>query len=332
VVQTRAAHGIAANAVGEVERRPPRGQRRRTTDLSGERTGAIALAFALALTPVSRPAFATENGGQNYPFGVNTILPGIAPPPGTTWWQNYSVYYSADRFNDGDGNALVPGFKLDAAAYAPRLFHSWNVKLGPFGLASAIVVPFVYVGSKTPALSSSDFNVGNPTLQPLYLTYANESKTFFAYGGIDFFAPTYTEVSRPYWSMDPIITMTWFPAKGVDVNMIALIEHALGENTSTNYRSGTLAVIDYSAHVKPFASLPKLSLGFNGYYLDQFTSDERNGVDIGFEGRAAAIGPELVYETGDAAGFAIKWQHEFHVRNRPMGEQVWFQFQMPLGK
>lgn len=291
----------------------------------------LVLAHAIAL--VWRPASATENGGQNYPFGVNTILPGIAPPPGVTWWQNYSVYYSADRFNDGDGNPLIPGFELEAAAYAPRLFHSWNVTLGPFGLASAIVVPFVYVGAKTPPMTStSDFNVGNPTLQPLYLTYANAAKTFFATGGVDFFAPTYTEVSRPYWSMDPIFTMTWFPMQGVDVNMIALLEVALSENASTSYRSGSLLVFDYSAHVKPFSALPKLSLGFNGFYVDQFTSDKRNGVDIGFEGRSLALGPEVVFETGEQAGFALKWQHEFDTRNRPQGEQLWFQFQMPLGR
>jgi hypothetical protein len=33
-----------------------------------------------------------------------------------------------------------------------------------------------------------------------------------------------------------------------------------------------------------------------------------------------------------SAGIAIKWQHEFDTRNRPQGEQVWFQFQVPLGK
>jgi hypothetical protein len=296
------------------------------------RRGIASVLIASAVAASPGPARATENGGQNYPFGVNTILPGIAPPRGHTWWQNYNVYYSANTFKDGDGESLIPGFALDLAAYAPRLFHSWDVKVGPFGLASAIVVPFVYVGAKTPLRNSDDFNVGNPTLQPLYLTYANETKTFFAYGGVDFFVPTYTAVSRRYTSMDPIVAMTWFPIKGVDVNMIALLEYALSENTSTDYRSGTLVVFDYSAHMKPFPSLQKLSVGFNGYLVDQFTSDRQAGVDIGFKGRSFALGPELVYETGDAAGIAIKWQHEFDVRNRPQGEQVWLQFQVPLGQ
>jgi hypothetical protein len=297
--------------------------------MTGRTTAALSALLAGAVA--CGAACATENGGQNYPFGVNTILPGIAPPPGESWWQNYSVYYSAGRFNDANGRSLIPGYELDVAAYAPRLFHSWDASIGPFGLASAVVVPFVYVGVKTPADRSTDFDVGNPTIQPLYLTYANPAKSFFAYGGVDFFVPTYSAVSRDYVSMDPIVAITWFPRKGVDVNFIGLLEFALSENRSTGYRSGNLLVVDYSAHVKPFPSHPQLSVGFNGYYLDQFSGDELNGVDIGFEGRAAAIGPELVYETGTAAGIAIKWQHEFHVRNRPQGEQLWFQFQVPLG-
>jgi len=290
-------------------------------------------AILIMLAPVAggSSAFATENGGQNYPFGVNTILPGVAPPPGQTWWQNYNVYYSADRFNDGNGNSLIPGFRLDVAAYAPRLFHSWDVHIGPFGLASALVVPFVYAGAKTALTSDHDFDIGDPTIQPLYLTYANGAKTFFAYGGVDFFVPTFTTVSRRYTSMDPILAMTWFPRKGVDVNMIALLEFALAKNASTDYRSGDLVVLDYSGHVHPFACLPKLALGFNGYYVDQFTGDEVAGVDIGFEGRSFALGPEMVYETSEAEGFAVKWQHEFDTRNRPQGEQLWFQFQVPLG-
>jgi hypothetical protein len=298
--------------------------------MTGARVAALAIACALALAPELRPAAATENGGQNYPFGVNTILPAITPKPGVTWWQNYMVYYSADRFVDGDGNSLIPGFSLDVAGYAPRFLHSWDVRFGPFGFASGIVLPFVYVGARTPVSKSDDFNVVDPTIQPLYLTYT--SKTFFATAGVDFYIPTHTSISRDYASMNPITTMTWFPVQGVDVNLIATIEHALGENKSTRYRSGDVFVMDYSAHVRPFTAHPQFAVGVNGVYLDQYSGDEVAGVDIGFKGRSLALGPEIIYELADATGVAIKWQHEFHVRNRPMGEQVWFQFQMPLGK
>jgi hypothetical protein len=289
----------------------------------------IVCAFTPAISQNS--AFATEHGGQSYPIGVNTVLPGIAPSPGQTFWQDYNVYYSAGTFKDDKGNSLIPGFKLDVAADAPRIFHGWDVQLGPFGLASALVVPFVYSDVRTAFSNKQDFDIGDPTIQPLYLTYVNRAKTFFAYGGVDFFVPTYTTESRRYLTADPIITMTWFPAKGIDINMMTLLEIPLTENTSTTYKSGDLLVFEYSGHCRPLSSLPMLSLGFNGYYVDQFSDDKLAGIDIGFRGQGFALGPEMVYQIGKAGGFAIKWQHEFDVRNRPEGEVVWFQFQVPSG-
>lgn len=247
-----------------------------------------------------------------------------------TWWQNYNLYYSADTFRDDKGNSLVPGFQLDVAAYAPRFFHGWRAEIGAFGRLgfrgpNRLQQRQDHLGNDT------DFNIGDVTLQPIYLTYANKEKTLFAYGGVDFNLPTFTAVSRRYVTANPIVTFTWFPAKSVDVNMIALVELALSENASTDYRSGNLVVLEYSAHARPFAFLPKLSLGVNGYYVEQFTSDEAGGVDIGFEGKAFAVGPELIYQIGKSGGFAIKWQHELDVKNRPQGDKFWFQFQMLFG-
>lgn len=47
----------------------------------------IGLLGLVSMTPLGGPPLATEQGAQNYPLGVNTVVPGIAPPPGHTWWQ-----------------------------------------------------------------------------------------------------------------------------------------------------------------------------------------------------------------------------------------------------
>jgi hypothetical protein len=73
-----------------------------------------------------------------------------------------------------------------------------------------------------------------------------------------------------------------------------------------------------------------LAVGFNGYFIDQFSSDEVGGIDIGFEGEAFAVGPEIIYQIGKSGGLAIKWQHELDIRNRPEGEKLWLEFQVPL--
>lgn len=295
----------------------------------GAQRCAVVLAI-LAIAAPDSPVVATENGSQMYPVGTNTVLPGIAPSAGQTFWQNYNLYYSADAFKL-EGGSLVPGFQLDIAANATRLFHGWRTQAGPFGLASAFVVPVVYSRAESGFNTNEDFAIGDVTVQPLYLTYVNDGKTLFAYSGVDVTLPVGTAISRRYVAANPVVTATWFPTKAVDVNGIAMLEFALSENKSTNYRSGNLLVLEYSAHGRPFAWLPKLSVGVNGYYVKQFTSDRVEGADIGFEGRAFAIGPELVFQIGDAGGLALKWQHEFNVRNRPEGNTFWFQFQVPFG-
>ncbi len=296
------------------------------------RVGKLVSLAALASVALATGAMATEGGGQMHPVGVNTVVPGIAPGPDQFWWQNYTVYYTADRFNDSRGNSAVPGFGIDVAVDALRFFKGWDVKIGPFGLASAIVTPFLYLDVKTPAGETEEFDIADITLQPLYLTYSNSSKTFFSYFGVDFFVPTHTAVSREYYAAVPTITSTWFPTKGVDLNLTAAVELSLSENESTNYRSGDLLMIDYSGHVKPFQSLPNVSIGLNGYYLKQLNGDEVNGVDIGFEGEAFAIGPEIIVETGPAQGVVFKWQHEVFAENRPEGEKFWVQFQIPFNR
>lgn len=290
-----------------------------------------AILALIATVRASEPVFATEKGGQMYPVGVYTIVPGMVPPPGQTWLQNYGLYYSAGVFKDGDGKALIPGYALDVAAYAARFVHSWDVKVGPFGLASALVVPVVYSSGKTAISSDKDSGIGDLDVGSLYLTYVNDARTFFAYAGVDFFVPTDSPVSRRYTSTDPILAMTWFPAKGVDVSLVTLLELPLSENTVTNYRSGNLFVAEFSGHGQVLPSLPMLTVGLTGYWVQQFSSDKVGGIDIGFEGEAFAIGPELVYQIGQQGGFALKWQHEMDVRNRPQGDQFLLQVQVPLG-
>ena len=71
------------------------------------------------------PASATENGQISYPFGVNTVLNGLLPPPGNTQYFNYSLYYASNRFAGPGGGNAVPGFHLSVVAETPRVVHTW---------------------------------------------------------------------------------------------------------------------------------------------------------------------------------------------------------------
>ena len=83
------------------------------------------------------PASATESGQISYPFGVNTVLNGLLPPPGNTQYFNYSLAYSANRFAGPDGGSAVPGFHLSVVAETPRVVHTWGATFEPDALAAA---------------------------------------------------------------------------------------------------------------------------------------------------------------------------------------------------
>ncbi|MET3354392.1 UNVERIFIED_ORG: hypothetical protein ABID33_002303 [Xanthobacter viscosus] len=290
----------------------------------------LAACLGGAILAMPQLARATENGAIAYPIGVNTVMAGALPGPGETWWQNYTVYYTAGAFTDGQGNAAVPGFKADVAVNAARLLHGWDVSLGPFELVSGIVVPIMNVDVGTASGSQSSFGVGDITLQPLYLGWSNADKTFLGYAGVDIFIPTGGGISNNFYSINPLANFTWFPTPKLEISgAIGLEFHT--ENTDTDYRSGSLFFMDFGVNYHAFDTIPPLAIGIGGYVIKQFTDDKVEGVvyQDGFRQQGIAIGPQISYGTPNGA-IALKWQHEFATENRPEGERFWCQFLLPL--
>ena len=290
------------------------------------------LAVGLSVTALlaSIPASATENGAISYPIGVNTIMAGAMPGPGETWYQNYTVYYNADSFSNAMGDSSVPGFHADVAVNAFRLFHGWNVDLGPFQLGSGIVVPVLNADVGTVFGSSSNAGIGDITLQPLYLGWSNADHTFFGFAGVDVFVPTGGAVSNNFYTINPLATFTWLPTKTLEISGAVGVEFHT-ENSQTNYQSGSLFFIDWGVNYHAFDRIPELAIGVGGYVIKQFSDDEQDGIVFqdGFRQQGFAIGPQLSYGTPDGA-IAIKWQREFATENRPDGQRFWLQFLLPL--
>lgn len=282
------------------------------------------------LFALSGSAKATENGGIAYPIGVNTIMAGALPGPNETWWQNYMVYYTASSFTDGRGNGAVPGFSANVAVEAARILHGWDIDLGPFRLASGIVVPLMNTDVGTVAGSESSFGIGDITLQPLYLSWVSADKTFLGFAGVDIFVPTGGAISNNFYSIVPVFNFTWLPLPTLDISgAIGLEFHT--ENTQTSYQSGSLFFMDWGVNYHAFDKIPPLAIGVGGYMIKQFTDDEIQGIvyQDGFRQQGFAIGPQISYGTPNGA-IAFKWQHEFATRNRPDGDRFWCQFLIPL--
>ncbi len=96
---------------------------------------ALVACLTLGFTTASH---ATEGGGGAYANGVEGFGAGMLPPPGT-YFLNYLNVYSANSLKDGNGDDLVPDFKLDAVANVFRLVHMTKYQLlgGTWGMQNA---------------------------------------------------------------------------------------------------------------------------------------------------------------------------------------------------
>jgi len=292
------------------------------------------MVFILALCS-SMPAFATENGQIMYPFGVNTVLNGILPQSGQTQFYNYMQYYTADRLNNSDGNNLDPNFSLNVFCEAVRIVHAWTPTVGPFSISSGIVVPVVYVDIDLFDMSDNKINLGDITLQPLNISYSNESHTFFAYMGFDFGIATgsysrndLANTGTNYYSFQPTWNVTWFPTPEWEASASAVLEFNT-KNEDTEYQSGSVANLDF---ILGYKITDKIQLGIQGFFLSQFTDDELNGTQFldGNRTKVNGIGPQVRYDFMPGGGLVLKWQHEYAAENRSEGDKIWLQFSMPL--
>jgi hypothetical protein len=99
------------------------------------------------------------------------------------------------------------------------------------------------------------------------------------------------------------------------------------ENPETNYQSGSLlhfeGVIQQIIPVGPGL----LTLGAEGFYFEQITSDSGAGATLGdFKGRTAGLGPVLGYIQPfgkDSLVVELKWLPELDTKNRLEGDYIW---------
>jgi hypothetical protein len=295
------------------------------------------LAVVTCAVLASGVAQATENGNEEYPIGVNTVLPGIQPPPGHTEYYDYFAFYDAGSDVGANGSKAVPGFHVNVVANAFRVLHTWDINLGPISFTSGIVVPLVHLDIDAAGHSGSDWTLGDIDLQTLYVDYHNQTHTLFGFGGLDIYLPTghynsqdLANVGLNYTTFMPNGGVTWFvsPRLQLSLETSFMVDTT---NNATHYHSGSSIDFDTAADYNLFPSIPKLYFGIQGYAFQQVTGDTVDGklFDNGYYGRVLAIGPQIRYDW-KAGGIALKFQHEFLVENHPQGDRIWLQFALPI--
>ncbi|NVK43285.1 MAG: transporter [Oceanospirillaceae bacterium] len=273
---------------------------------------------------------ATEGGGSNYPMGAENYLMGALPPPGV-YPLIYAQHYAADDFNDRNGDSLPVDFRLRANVVAPRLLWVTDRTLLGGQLFTAALLPLVDLD-----VSVSDMNDDNRGIGDLDLTAAlayHHNANLHSAVGFDIFAPTgeysagdLANIGRNYWAVQAVYAASHVNPAGINWDFKLMYDYNF-ENDDTDYKSGQELHVDYSLG---YGIAPNWVVGVGGYAYKQVTGDEVNGVDIGNEGQAFAIGPSIKFDNGRGFFVSFKYQKEMAVENRPEGDAFWIKTIVPF--
>src|SRR3972149_1725640 len=293
----------------------------------------VVFASAADFIITSVNVYATEivlNMGA-YPNGAEDFMSGAVPPPGK-YFINYFLYYTADEFNDGEGNNTDDDFDLDAAVNVFRFIHVTKHKIlgGYWGMH--IFVPIVYqdisVGTPVGIISDTQTGLGDIIVDPFILSW--HSKNWHFATGVDVYIPTgrhddhdFANISRNYFTFEPIFAFTYMSDSGYEVSSKFMYDFNT-KNSDSGYLSGQEFHFDYTLGKK----FGPLSVGVGGYYYKQITDDELNGEKVepdGFKGQAIAAGPQIKYDWRNIS-LILKYLTEFEVENRPEGNDLWIKF------
>lgn len=319
-------------------------------------------AVAAALVMSSVPAFATEGGKTEYPFGVDTIDMALEPAPGETQFYDYFQFYTASKFAGGSGQSMWTGFKANLVVNSFRIDHTfaawgpltWGISaiqpVGQIGLTSQGTAP----DGPKPVGHGANFNNGglfDSDFRPLQLSYAVAPNMFIEYSQQIWLPDGNYNPANPaspglnHWSFGEQVLFTWYLTKAWEFDGSGMFSEYL-KNPTDGYQSGNDFTFDYMLGYRPIPSLPKLQFGLVGYFYKQYQPDRVNGAEVtssninipvlpgavgnGFEGQAIAVGLQVRYDLFEHGGIVAKWDHEMDVRNRPEGDRFWAQFSHPF--
>jgi hypothetical protein len=306
---------------------PCRSEARRVPRASGLLWFAAVITLAVA-------AGGTENAASVYPVGIETVLSGLTPNPNGTMLYGYVASYRANELDNSEGQSSVPHFQIDVFGTALKFVHSWNVHFLGGTLNHNIAVPFLWETLNLPFGQFHKSGVGNSSIGVVELGYKKGSWHWLYEGDILLPGGSYSKASplnvgQHNYAAAPVFAFSYLPSQG-KIEASSKIQYMINsEDVATRYHSGNEFMWEYVAMREVRRPV---FLGVNGYFYQQTTDDRQDGAVVagGYRGRDFAVGPELRVMLGPHSGFAVKYQRDTLVENRPRGNALWFQFAFPL--
>ena len=273
---------------------------------------------------------AAENGNIQFAPGSTQFYAGGIPPYPGFYLLSQGTYRHAPDTTDGNGDSVPIDFDLKVYTETLRLLYVPGVKLGEYELWGQIVLPIVHLKAELPFTSDSTTGLADSVLGVGAVRYINKKNTFAF--GVDFGLPTGTydddeslNVGLNYWSIQPTLTYKYLDRAGLEVSLAARTIFST-ENTDTKYTTGNQFVLDYAAgwHFN------KIRVGATGYYLQQFSDDDGDGVVDGNRRKGFSIGPSATYSFNPGLHVGVLWQHDVSAENAAKGNTFGLNFATKL--
>lgn len=294
---------------------------------TGRNLAMVALACTACLGTL---AHATEgNGLAVYPDGLENFLSGALPPPGV----HTLVYAGTSRYdkllnNSGD-HIGPPDFKVDVGLVVPRVVWVTTQTVLGGQLAFEALLPVLDVKVKAGGQTFRQSGLGDLIVGGALGFH--HSPSLHSVLGVDVYLPTGqydaqdpASLGKHIWAVQPIVALSRIDPAGWNADM-KLMWDINGRNSATSTRSGQAVHADLDAG---WGVGQGWVLGVAGHVFQQVTDDRGPLAGTG-KASAVGLGPSVRYAQGPWL-FTAKWQNEFHVRNRPEGQQLLLKASLPF--
>ena len=286
-------------------------------------TRARCAAFVLSLGAM--PAFAIEGGVDTYGLGAEGTLAGGLPPSGL-YGIVYQNHYQADRFADDDGHSAIPGFRVRADSVTPRLIWMTRTTIAGGELGYYALMPLIHLRVSVPGMSESRTGNGDLLVAPLLAYHSGMFHWGYAFELVlpvgDYDKSHLANLGRNYVTVRPIAGWSFHDPAGWDVST-KLSVSINARNGDTAYRSGSYLAGDYTVG---YRVLPRVLLGLEGYFLDQFSDDKLQGASVDGNGnrtQVLGVGGGLQYQAPSGYSVEGKVVRDTNVRDRSDGTSLW---------
>jgi hypothetical protein len=292
----------------------------------------VGLVLALLLTS---PAWAYLQPSVN--LGFTSFLDGAPPAGPGFYFTEYLSFYTANKLAD----LPVPDPKVDVFVSLNQFIYQSNTPVllgGKWGID--VIVPIVSIDAEpAPPLTSRD-GFGDILVGP-YLQWdpimGEHGPIFMQRIEFQMLLPTgrYDEGRllnpgsnffsfNPYWAGTLFLTPKW---------EISLRAHYLWNAKNDDpfvgpgvdeTQAGQAIHANFAASYEAIAR--KLRIGVNGYFFEQITDTEADGVDLGDDERVLAIGPGALWSFSQNSHLFFNAYFETEAKNRPEGERFVLRF------